>query len=60
MRKTIDCNNFGDENEIPVGLNYILNMDQSLENEPEAKKLKRQPMADQTVNGNAFHFLISK
>ena len=38
MRKTIQRENFGDENEIPVGLGYI----KDIEKEPETEKTKRQ------------------
>ena len=40
MRKTIERDNFGDENEVPLGLGYI----KDNEKEAETKKSKRQSL----------------
>ena len=40
MRKIVQRENFGDENEVPFGLGYI----KEIEKEPEAKKTKRQSL----------------
>ena len=40
MRKTIERDNFGDENEVPLGLGYI----KDNEKETETKKSKRQSL----------------
>merc|ERR1712227_745705 len=40
MRKIVQRENFGDENEVPFGLGYI----KEIEKEPETKKTKRQSL----------------
>jgi len=47
MRKTIERDDFGDENEIPVGLSYIQNVAK------EAKITKRQSLKAEKDKGNA-------